>query len=206
MRSQVIVHGDAALKAIFVKHAECARDPDDVDDDVCAGRCDLRISRWLHHLTLISRNLAGRCEMAWLTQYNSITLEPTYIRDAVVSVPMGIRKPDQREAGDWYITVKAPDDAGASVNFSLIAELVESPVVDEYVAVDSDRAEAELCGRFCVVLPEVDLEEEDALFSHSGAPRRAGVRAAMWSVAAALMLSAAAATLMLGAGGRRVSR
>ena len=53
---------------------------------------------------------------------------------------------------------------------------------------------------------EVDLEEEDALFSHSGAPRRAGVRAAVWSVAAALMLSRAAATLMLGAGGRRVSR
>ena len=44
--------------------------------------------------------------MAWLTQYNSITLEPTYIRDATVSVPIGIRKPDLREAGDWYITVK----------------------------------------------------------------------------------------------------
>ena len=52
-------------------------------------------------------------------------------------------------------SLKAPDDTSASVNFSLIAALVESPVVDEYVAVDTDRAEAELCGRFCVVLPEV---------------------------------------------------
>ena len=59
---------------------------------------------------------------------------------------------DLRQAGDWYISVASPPDS--FVNFSLIADLVESPVIDKYIPLDADAAAAERCGRFCVVLPD----------------------------------------------------
>ena len=50
LRVQVQVHGDAALKAIFLKHAECARDPDDIEDDSCTGTCEPHQSGVEFHL------------------------------------------------------------------------------------------------------------------------------------------------------------
>ena len=43
---------------------------------------------------------------------------------------------DKRSAGNWYISV-----AGADVvsNFSLVAELVESPVIDRYIPLDGEK-------------------------------------------------------------------
>jgi hypothetical protein len=165
LRIEVTVHS-GHLKAIYLKHDACARFPDDIgDDETCIGRC----------------------EMQWLTTYNPYTLQPTYTEHTDVSVPMGIVYADKRAAGNWYVSV-----AGADVvtNFSLVAELVESPVIDEFIPLDGDKAAAERCGRFCVVLDEDDddVEDEDDFFARSAARRssRTADGAPTWSLVVAL--------------------
>ena len=52
--------------------------------------------------------------------------------------------------------------AGAEVvtNFSIVVELVESPIIDRFIPLDEEAAAAERCGRFCVVLED---NEDDGL-------------------------------------------
>ena len=95
--------------------------------------------------------------MRWLTTFNPITLEPSYKRSDVVSVPMGIVRADRRAAGDWYISVAAPMEGTA--NFSLRAELVESVLMDEYLPLD--EAPPPGTANFCVILPEDEGDEGD---------------------------------------------
>ena len=66
-----------SLQAIYLKHDACARfDTDVTEAEECAGQCSMR----------------------WLTTFNPITLEPSYKRSDVVSVPMGIVRADRRAA------------------------------------------------------------------------------------------------------------
>ena len=123
--------------------------------------------------------------MRWLTTFNPITLEPSYKRADVVSVPMGIVRADRRAAGDWYISVAAPMEGTA--NFSLRAELVESVLMDEYLPLDEEAAAAERCGRFCVILPEDegdegDEDDDDDLESGVGGKGGGGVAAAVAAI------------------------
>jgi len=156
LRVEITVH-EGSLSAIYLKHQTCARSPDDIGAD---------------------ESCIGRCQMQWLTTYDPFTLAPAYATAASVTVPMGIASADMRAAGGWYISIGSAFD-GRVANFSLIAELVEAPVVDRFVPLDEDGAAAARCGRFCVVLDEdvtpiVD-EDEDVIFGigrSSSAPRR----------------------------------
>ena len=168
LRVEVTVH-EGYLKAIFLKHESCARYPDDIGpDETCLGRC----------------------QMKWLTTYNPYTLEPTYIVETTVNVPLGIVLADMREAGNWYISVAAAD---VVTNFSLTAELIESPVIDQYIPLDEERAAAERCGRFCVVL-STDAASlsglDNGLLSGAAASRQSG------SGLLAMILSAVAAAAL----------
>jgi hypothetical protein len=149
LRVEVTVHS-GYLEAIYLKHTTCARFPDDIGpDEACIGRC----------------------QMQWLTTYNPYTLVPTYATSAVVYVPMGVVNADKREPGAWYISV-----AGAEVvtNYSLIAELVESPIIDRFIPLDEEAAAAERCGRFCVVLDDEEGEGlDEGLLITAAASRRA---------------------------------
>ena len=155
-----------SLQAIFLKHDSCGRYPADVaEDETCLGAC----------------------EVQWLTTYDPFTLVPSYQTQSAVSVPMGIVHADKRQAGSWYISVAAA--AEGVVNYSLVAELVESPVIDQYIPLDADRAAAEKCGRFCVVLGALtaDAEEDEGPALPSAAPAgRQRARAAASTVAAGL--------------------
>ena len=64
---------------------------------------------------------------------------------------MGVVYADEREAGNWYISVAS---ASVVANYSLVAELVESPIIEQFIPLDEEQAAAESCGRFCVVLPD----------------------------------------------------
>ena len=147
LRVEVTVHS-GYLQAVYLKHEACARFPDDIgDDEACVGRC----------------------QMQWLTTYNPYTLAPTYVEETSVSVPMGIVYADKRAAGDWYVSIAASD---VVANFSLALQLVESPVIDAFIPLDGDKAAAEKCGRFCVVLDDDGLDDEqdeDSLFGLSSA-------------------------------------
>lgn len=122
-------HG--TLTAIYLKHASCARFDTDVSpDETCTGSCELQ----------------------WLTTYNPFTLETFFAKESTATVPMGIVRADRRQAGDWYISISAPSDG--SVNFSILVDLIESPVIDQFIPLDDQATAAERCGRFCVVLPE----------------------------------------------------
>ena len=149
LRVEVTVH-EGYLEAIYLKHSSCGRYPDDIgEDEACLGRC----------------------QMKWLTTYNPYTLVPTYVKSAVVTVPQGVVYADKRFPGDWYISV-----AGADVvtNFSLVAELVESPIIDRFIPLDEDKAAAERCGRFCVVLADGTTSSlEDGLLPSAAAAGRA---------------------------------
>jgi hypothetical protein len=156
LRVEITVH-EGSLSAIYLKHQTCARSPDDIGAD---------------------ESCIGRCQMQWLTTYDPFTLAPAYATAASVTVPMGIASADMRAAGGWYISIGSAFD-GRVANFSLIAELVEAPVVDRFVPLDEDGAAAARCGRFCVVLDEdvtpIIDEDEDVIFGigrSSSAPRR----------------------------------
>jgi hypothetical protein len=169
LRVEVEVHDGAALQAVYLKHGACGRYPDDVGPD---------------------ENCVGNCEMRWLTTYNPITLEPSYERSATVTVPMGIVQADLRQAGSWYISVAAPA-GNVPVNFSLRAQLIESPVIDEFIPLDEDLEAAERCGRYCMKVEVVEVDD-DALVRYSAAAV-ARPRALWWGVAVALLCAAASA-------------
>ena len=136
LRVEVTVHS-GFLEAIYLKHGACGRYPDDIgEDEACIGRC----------------------QMKWLTTYNPYTLAPTYVTSAVVTVPQGVVYADKRFPGDWYISVTGADVVS---NFSIVAELVESPIIDRFIPLDEDKAAAEQCGRFCVVLADGSATGED---------------------------------------------
>ena len=107
---------------------------------------------------------------------------------------MGIVYADKRASGNWYISVAGSE---AVTNFSLRAELVESPVIDQFIPLDGDKAAAERCGRFCVVLEqdEDDVDDEDDFFARSGATRSARNLHAhappAWSLAVTLLAALA---------------
>ena len=167
LRVEVYVH-TGSLQAIFLKHESCGRYPDDIGDD---------------------EGCVGNCEMGWLTTFNEFTLEKSYVTSAVVTVPMGQVSPDRRAAGDWYISVAGPQDGAAT--YSLVASLVESPVVTQFIPLDAELEANERCGRFCVVLTGgSDEEEEDVepLGSAAG-PRRGGAAAGGLARAAWLVVS-----------------
>ena len=170
LRVEVTVHA-GSLQAIYLKHDACARfDTDVTEAEECAGQCSMR----------------------WLTTFNPITLEPSYKRSDVVSVPMGIVRADRRAAGDWYISVAAPMEGTA--NFSLRAELVESVLMDEYLPLDEEAAAAERCGRFCVILPEDegdegDEDDDDDLESGVGGKGGGGVVVAVAAILVSTVLA-----------------
>ena len=115
LRVEVTIHPNADgsmgyLEAIYLKHGSCGRYPADIGPD---------------------ESCIGRCEMQWLTTYNQYTLVPTYATTATVFVPMGVVDEDLRAPGDWYISVAS---ASVVANYSLVAELVESPIIDTFAA------------------------------------------------------------------------
>ena len=173
LRVEVTVHS-GHLEAIYLKHSTCARFPADVGpDEACIGRC----------------------QMNWLTTYNPFTLVPTYIRSAVVYVPMGVVYADRRAAGDWLISV-----AGADVvtNYSIVAELVESPIIDRFIPLDAEAAAAERCGRFCVVMDtDADGGLDDGLLQMIDAASPSHARGSS-SLAIVLALAAAASLALAG--------
>jgi hypothetical protein len=159
------------LSAIYLKHAACARYPADVGPD---------------------EQCVGNCEMGWLTTFNQFTLEPSYADGVVLTVPMGTFSPDIRAAGDWYISIAGPVD-GSVASYSLVTELVESPIISQFIPLDAAQAEQENCGRFCVVLSGPGEEYEDDFFDVSAAEsRRRGAAAALL-----LLLLTASTTLTL---------
>ena len=172
LRVEITVHS-GYLAAIFLKHQSCARYPDDIGPD---------------------ESCVGRCQMQWLTTYDQYTLDPTYAVDTAVSVPMGIVYADKRAEGNWYISIGGAFD-GQVANFSLVAELVESPVLDYFIPLDGEQAAAERCGRFCVVLDELlgaDESEEDIF---GGMPSAAPPRRARLQALASLVLAVVAAAV-----------
>ena len=121
----------------------------------------------------------------------------------LVTVPQGVVYADKRFPGDWFISVTGAD---VVANFSLVTDLVESPIIDKFIPLDADKAAAEQCGRFCVVLADGSAPRsslEDGLLPASSAPARrsAAVRRA---TAAAVTLGglAAAAVGAVGLGAR----
>jgi len=78
-------------------------------------------------------------------------------------------------------------------SYSLVTELVESPIISQFIPLDAEQAEQEKCGRFCVVLSGPDDQDEVDLLDVSAAGSRRG-----GAVAALLLLGlTAAATLAL---------
>ena len=138
--------------------------------------------------------------MAWLTTYNPYTLVPTYVRSAVVYVPMGVVYADKRSPGDWYISV-----AGADVvtNYSIVAELVESPIIDRFIPLDAEAAAAERCGRFCVVL---DADSDDGLDEGLLLPTAAAASNAARAATSLAVAVALAAASLLAVGARSPRR
>jgi hypothetical protein len=131
--------------------------------------------------------------MGWLTTFNQFTLEPSYADGVVLTVPMGTFSPDIRAAGDWYISIAGSVD-GSVASYSLVTELVESPIISQFIPLDAAQAEQEKCGRFCVVLSGPgNVEYEDDFFDVSATEsRRRGAVAALL-----LLLLTATTTLML---------
>jgi len=179
LRVEIKVHS-GHLSAIYLKHAACARYPDDVGPD---------------------EQCVGNCEMGWLTTFNQFTLEPSYAEGVVLTVPMGTFSPDIRAAGDWYISIAGPVD-GSVASYSLVTELVESPIISQFIPLDAAQAEQEKCGRFCVVLsaPLDDFEEEGYDVSAADS-RRHGASAAL----SLLLLTTGATLTLLTHGSRRCS-
>jgi hypothetical protein len=187
----VTVH-EGFLGAIYLKHAACGRFPADVGpDETCIGRC----------------------QMKWLTTYNPYTLVPTYVADAVVTVPMGVVYADEREAGSWYISVAGGSHrSGENVfaNYSIVAELVESPVIDTFIPLDAEKAAAERCGRFCVQLADGSEPgagttglDDGLVPAAAGRGRRAPADVPRVLASAALACLAAMAVGAAARGGRR---
>ena len=84
-------------------------------------------------------------------------------------------------------------------SYSLVTELVESPIISQFIPLDAAQAEQEKCGRFCVVLSGPGDDYEDDFFDVSAADsRRRGAAAALL-----LLLLTATATLTLLAHGSR---
>ena len=170
LRVHLTVHS-GYLEAIYLKHSGCARYPGDVGpDETCVGRCQMR----------------------WLTTYDPYTLVPTYAKEATVTVPMGVVYADEREAGNWYISVAS---ASVVANYSLVAELVESPIIEQFIPLDEEQAAAESCGRFCVVLPDGSQMGDglqDGLLPGSAAAMRA-VRPSLGHLVASILLASAVA-------------
>ena len=182
LRVEVTIHPNADgsmgyLEAIYLKHGSCGRYPSDIGPD---------------------ESCIGRCEMQWLTTYNQYTLVPTYATTATVFVPMGVVDEDLRAPGDWYISVAS---ASVVANYSLVAELVESPIIDTFIPLDAERAAAEKCGRFCVIMPdeEDDGLDDGLLESAAGASARNGVTIGVLLAVGVAWIVA----LVLGARGRR---
>ena len=105
------------------------------------------------------------------TESKTAVSSTTHITSAVVSVPMGILSPDRRAAGDWYISVAGPEAGVAS--YTLVAELVESPVISQFIPLDAEQAEQEKCGRFCVVLTGAAVDDGKDEVSAAPPPRLA---------------------------------
>ena len=91
-----------------------------------------------------------------------------------------------------YISIAGPVD-GSVASYSLGTELVESPIISQFIPLDAAQAEQEKCGRFCVVLSGPGEEYEDDFFDVSAAEsRRRGAAAALL-----LLLLTATTTLTL---------
>lgn len=90
-----------------------------------------------------------------------------------------------------YISIAGPEPEDGATAYSLVASLVESPVISQYIPLDAEQAAQEKCGRFCVVL--APGAEEDDTQTSAAAPRRLGGAALLrWlatGAAAALALS-----------------
>ena len=96
-----------------------------------------------------------------------------------------------------YISVAGPPPGEGVANYSLVAELVESPIVSQYIPLDAAQAAQEKCGRFCVVLTSIGLIDEyggDDLQLRSAADALRGGGAA--ALALLLLTTASALTLL----------
>ena len=90
-----------------------------------------------------------------------------------------------------YISIAGPEEGVAS--YSVVMELVESPIISQFIPLDAAQAEQEKCGRFCVVLsgPRDEYDDDDSELSAAGASRPGAL------VALSLLLLTAAATWTL---------
>ena len=86
-------------------------------------------------------------------------------------------------------------------SYSLVTELVESPIISQFIPLDAAQAEQEKCGRFCVVLSGPRDEYEEDFFDVSAADsRRHGAATARLLL---LLTATATLTLLLAHGSRR---
>ena len=133
-----------AVRAVFLKHAECPALPGDVDGEQCVGLC----------------------HMSWYASYDRYTGALEYTDTAVTLVPKGDDiYPDKRAAGSWYIGIQATDTA--VVEFSMAVGIVSDVIVD--AGPDCDKFGRYACANEVWEVPADLVEVEEVRYEISGA-------------------------------------
>ena len=169
-----------AVRAVFLKHADCVALPGDVDGEQCVGLC----------------------HMSWYASYDRYTGALEYTDTAVTLVPKGDDTyPDKRAAGSWYIGVQATETA--VVEFSMDVDIIDDVIVD--AGPDCDKFGRYACANEVWEVPPDLVEVEDVRYEISGAGSlgRGGAGAVALSGACAWALVGGWAWLALAARRRR---